>query len=90
MQRNYSGGAQEKRKWEDGKELVKHERRRCECFNCGKKGHLARDYQSPRRHLEGNVATTKEVILSGCISKEEWDAKEATTLKATGLILWKT
>lgn len=36
---------------EDGLELVKNEGIKCgECFNYSKKGHLARDGWSPRKH----------------------------------------
>jgi hypothetical protein len=39
---SYLGGAQQESDDEDDQELVKKERRRRgECFNCGKKGHLA-------------------------------------------------
>lgn len=59
-------------------------RKRGECFNCGKRGHLARDCRSPQRHSEGNVATTKDVELSGCLSKEEWDAEAGITIEDDG------
>jgi hypothetical protein len=39
---SYSRGAQQESDDEDDQDLVKNERRRRgECFNCGKKGHLA-------------------------------------------------
>ena len=82
---SYSGGAQQKSDDDEDQELVKNERRRRgECFNCGKKGHLARDCWSPRRHSEGNLATTKEDVLSGWLSEEEWDAEVAITVLDDG------
>ena len=79
---SYSGGAQQESDEEDDQEVVKNERRRRgECFNYGKKGHLARDCWSPLRHSEGNIATTKEVVLSTCPSEKEWDAEAATTIE---------
>ena len=58
---------------EDQSELIER-RKRCECFNGGKKGHLARDCWSPRRHSEGNVATANDEALSECPNEEEWNA----------------
>ncbi|RLM64684.1 uncharacterized protein C2845_PM16G13990 [Panicum miliaceum] len=77
---NYSRGAQKDNDDEDDQELVKNERRRRgECFNCGKKGHFIRDSPSPRKHTEVNVATLKEVVHSGWLSEEEWDAQACIT-----------
>jgi hypothetical protein len=82
---NYSGGAQQVSDDEDDQELVKNERRRRgECFNCGKKGHLARDYWRSRRHSGGNMATMKEVFLSMYPNEEEWDVQAATTFEDDG------
>jgi hypothetical protein len=81
----YSGGAQQVSDDEDDEELVKTERRRRgECFNCVKKGHLARDCWRPRRHSEGNMDTMKEVLLRMCPNEEEWDDAAATTFEAYG------
>ena len=47
---SYSGGAQQENNDEDDQELVKNERRRkCECFNCGQKGHLARGQSESKK-----------------------------------------
>ncbi|KAK3034915.1 hypothetical protein RJ639_034157 [Escallonia herrerae] len=43
-------------------------------FNCGKKGHFARDYSFKKRSVEGNVATSTD-HEEGVNSKEEWDAQ---------------
>lgn len=44
MKNNYLGGAEQESEGEDEQELVKNEmRRRVECFNYGKKGHLSGD-----------------------------------------------
>nr|TKW14134.1 LOW QUALITY PROTEIN: hypothetical protein SEVIR_5G147400v2 [Setaria viridis] len=42
------------------------------------------DCRNPWRHSEGNVATTKEDVLSTCLSEEEWDAEAATTIEDDG------
>ncbi|KAK2965545.1 hypothetical protein RJ640_016687 [Escallonia rubra] len=38
-----------------------------QCFNCKKKGHMARECKSKKKALESNAATFKV--------KEEWDAE---------------
>lgn len=47
-------------------------------------GHIARDYWNPRKHSEENVSTTKEAILSGCLSEEELDANATTAIEDDG------
>ena len=37
------------------------------CYNCGKKGHMAKDYWSKKGLVESNAATSK--------SEDEWDAQ---------------
>ncbi|OEL33249.1 hypothetical protein BAE44_0005732 [Dichanthelium oligosanthes] len=83
---SYSGGAQQESDEEDDQEVVKNERRRYECFNCGKKRHLARDCWSARRHSEGNVATMKELVLEGYEEEEEeWDAEGGFSMEMRDL-----
>lgn len=41
-------------------------------------------YWSPRKHSEENVATTKEAILSGCLSEAESDAKATNIMEDDG------
>lgn len=53
-------------------------------------GHLARDRWSSRRHMEGNVATVKEVKLSGCLSEESVMLRQEPQLKMIEVTLWKS
>lgn len=73
---SYSGEAQRRRE-EDQDELIEERRKRGECFNCGKKGHLARYCWSPKKHSEGNVATAANATVKENPSDEEWDAEAA-------------
>ncbi|KAF7823791.1 Retrovirus-related Pol polyprotein from transposon TNT 1-94 [Senna tora] len=41
------------------------------CYNCGKKGHMAKDCWSKKKRVEGNAATSKESENS----EEDWDAE---------------
>ncbi|KAK3036642.1 hypothetical protein RJ639_030211 [Escallonia herrerae] len=43
-------------------------------FNCGKKGHFARDCHFKKRSVEGNAATSTD-HEEGVNSEEEWDAQ---------------
>ena len=43
------------------------------------------DHAKVRRHTEGNVATMNEVIHSGWLSKEEWDAEACITAEDDGV-----
>ncbi|GJN30988.1 hypothetical protein PR202_gb19339 [Eleusine coracana subsp. coracana] len=78
---SYSEGAQQESEDEDQQDLMERRRKRGECFNCGKKGHLARDCESLRKHSEGNVATTKDMVVSGYLSEEEWNANTGITIE---------
>ncbi|PNT65456.1 uncharacterized protein LOC112272327 [Brachypodium distachyon] len=71
---NYSGGAQ--RRKEDQRKLIYERRKKGECFNCGKSGHLARDCWSPKKHSEKEVVTMADVVLE----EEEWDAQEGLSM----------
>ncbi|GKU88341.1 hypothetical protein SLEP1_g2621 [Rubroshorea leprosula] len=46
--------------------------RRCNdlCFNCGKRGHFARDYRYKKGSVQGNVATSREEENH---NEKEWD-----------------
>ncbi|GJN25187.1 hypothetical protein PR202_gb12983 [Eleusine coracana subsp. coracana] len=78
---SYSEGAQQESEDEDQQDLMERRRKRGECFNCGKKGLLARDCESLRKHSEGNVATTKDMIVSGYFSEEEWNVNTGITIE---------
>ena len=43
------------------------------------------DHAKVRRHTEGNVATMNEVIHSGWLSKEEWDAEACIAAEDDGV-----
>ena len=49
-----------------------------------RRGILLGGSPSPRRHTEGNVATMNEVIHSGWLSKEEWDAEACIAAEDDG------
>ncbi|GJN14020.1 hypothetical protein PR202_gb00793 [Eleusine coracana subsp. coracana] len=78
---SYSERAQQESEDEDQQDLMERRKKRGECFNCGKNGHLARDCESPRKHSEGNVATTKDIVVSGYLSEEKWDADTGITIE---------
>ncbi|KAL3530249.1 hypothetical protein ACH5RR_009571, partial [Cinchona calisaya] len=57
------------------------------CYNCGKKGHMAKSCWLGKRSVESNAATSK--------NEEEWDAEalfaaEEEELALTGLTIRKT
>ncbi|CAA0818077.1 BTB/POZ domain-containing protein [Striga hermonthica] len=61
---NLSGQPQESRRFE-GK-----------CYNCGKKGHVARNCWSKTKSAEGNAVTSNEVHKS----EDEWDLEALSTV----------
>ena len=71
------------------------------CYNCGKKGHMAKDYWQKKEHVEGNAATFKledesdahafftAVEEADCWQKEEHVEGNAVTLisKMNGMLM---
>ncbi|GJN37969.1 hypothetical protein PR202_gb26973 [Eleusine coracana subsp. coracana] len=78
---SYSEGAQQESENEDQQDLIERRRKRCECFNYGKKGHLTRGCESLQKHSKGNVATTKDIVVSGYLSEEEWNINTCITIE---------
>ncbi|KAJ0104599.1 hypothetical protein Patl1_19397 [Pistacia atlantica] len=53
------------------------------CYNCGKTGHIAKDYWSNKRLAESNVATSKPKEKN----EDEWDAKASFAMEEEELAL---
>lgn len=66
----------------DLKNLGSKKRFEGKCYNCGKKGHMAKDYWSKKGFVESNVATSK--------SKDEWDTKTSFTTKEESTLIVTT
>ncbi|GKV08051.1 hypothetical protein SLEP1_g19738 [Rubroshorea leprosula] len=65
----HSGGAQEGQEVESSSSN-NYRRRNDLCFNCGKRGHFARDCKYKKGSVQGNVATSRDEENH---SEEEWD-----------------
>ncbi|CAB4296246.1 unnamed protein product [Prunus armeniaca] len=53
------------------------------CYNCGKKGHMAKDYWSNKRPIESNTATSNSKEKS----EDDWDAEASFAIEEEEIAL---
>ncbi|GJN24066.1 hypothetical protein PR202_gb11779 [Eleusine coracana subsp. coracana] len=79
---SYSEGAQQESEDEDQQDLMERRRKRGKCFNCGKKGHLARVCESLRKH-SGRKCSYYQGYGKDEVEEEEeeWDMEEGFSIE---------
>ncbi|XVE71066.1 hypothetical protein DITRI_Ditri10aG0120300 [Diplodiscus trichospermus] len=79
-----SRGAQKKDN--KGDQSQQHRRFDGKCYNCGKKGHMAKNCWFKKKTVESNVVTSN----AGRMSDDEWDVEASFDVEEEELVLMAT